>query len=201
MMLEIRRVAKKPRGDNDKPAPRITESDTYVAHLVKVQKFKSKMHPDWDDSFRFIFRVLQEPFVGGFASGIRPCNWFPGSKLDEWLTVLGVEQAKEGDVLDVHSIKGQKVRILVKLSNDGFANVTELFSMRDKDHELIAPGALDNDKNYQKKEQASTPAPQTQVTATPAPAATPAPVAETPATPPVQAAPEVKDVDGDEIPF
>ncbi len=114
-MLKIRKVAKKSMGDGT-PAPRITESDQYVAHLVKVEKFKSKKHPDWDESFRFIFRVLQEPFVGGFASGITPSMWYKGGKLDSWLSMLGVEQSEEGDELDVHAIKGQKVRVLVKVS-------------------------------------------------------------------------------------
>ena len=201
MMLKIRKVEKKSRGD-DKPAPRITESDNYVAHLVKVEKFKSKRHPDWDESFRFIFRVLETRFMGGFASGITPSMWYKGGKLDSWLKMLGVEQSTEGDELDVHSIRGQKVRIVVKISDDGFANVTDLLEMRDRDHELIDPKAFDNNFNKTKEEDnkqttvqtqaapAGTTASPVQATVTPATPATPAPA--TPAPDKVEAKVEAK---------
>jgi hypothetical protein len=126
-------------------APKITgspgESREYVAEVVKIEPFQSKQHPDWAPSIKFIFRVLEEPFVGGFASGLVTSIWTPGNKLDKWLTAFGVSGANIGDSLSSDQLKKAIVRATVVISKDGFANVTDLGVMADRDKARISPDA------------------------------------------------------------
>ena len=122
-------------------APRITEAREYVAEVVKIEPFQSKQHPDWAPSIRFIFRVLEEPFVGGFASGLVTSIWTPGNKLDKWLTAFGVSGSNIGDSLSSDQLKKAVVRATIKISKDGFANVTDLESMAERDFKRISPDA------------------------------------------------------------
>lgn len=162
-------------------APRITESREYVAEVVKVEPFQSKQHPDWAPSIKFIFRVLEEPFVGGFASGLVTSIWTPGNKLDRWLTALGVSGANIGDKLSSDQLKKAIVRATVALK-DGFANVTDLQPMAERDFKRVSPDA--HKKSAPKSTVATTvqpnssqPAPQP-APQTASPSYTPAPVAQ-----------------------
>lgn len=159
-------------------APRITGSEgetrEYVAEVVKIETFQSKSHPDWAPSIKFIFRVLEEPFVGGFASGLVTSVWTSGNKLDRWLTALGVSGSKIGDQFSSDQLKKAVVRATIKIK-DGFANVTELGAMSERDFKRISPDA--HKKPVQK--------PVNQTTQ-PTPAATTAsPVISTPSAQPV----------------
>lgn len=125
-------------------APRITGSEgetrEYVAEVVKIESFQSKSHPDWAPAIKFIFRVLEEPFVGGFASGLAPSAWAEGNKLDRWLTAMGVSGAKIGDQFSSDTLKKAVVRATIKIK-DGFPTVTDLGLMSERDFKRISPDA------------------------------------------------------------
>jgi len=149
---------------NDTPAPRITKNDTYVAEVVKIEPFQSETHPDWAPSIKFIFRVIEEPFFGGFASGLTAAEWNKGNKLDHWLIALGVETANIGDELSSEQLRGQIAKVKVELSKEGFANVKGLEKMHPVDFQRISP-------NYKKRTpKSAAQAPVQQAPAAPAPA-------------------------------
>jgi len=161
---------------NNSPAPRITKNDTYVAEVVKIESFQSESHPDWAPSIKFIFRVIEEPFFGGFASGLTVAEWNKGNKLDNWLIALGVETADIGAELSSEQLRGQIAKIKVELSagrdgQPGFANVKGLEKMHPVDFQRISP----NYKRHVKGTQAPAKAP-AQAPAPVAPVAQPAPV-------------------------
>lgn len=144
-MLEFRKAE---ANDYEKgEAPRITETDReWIGEVVKVELVTNKQHPDWSPSYRVIFRIVEEPFVGAFASGFMPTVWFPEKKLDNWLKAFGIDVSKSNFPdkfqLDTDQLRRKIARIRVKLNKDGFANVPEIYPMDQRDYKRIAEGAL-----------------------------------------------------------
>ena len=173
---------------NNSPAPKITRNDTFVAEVVKIEPFKSEAHPDWAPSIKFIFRLIEDEFYGGFASGLTAADWNKGNKLDTWLIALGVETANIGDELSSEQLRGQIAKVKIELSpgkdgQPGFANVKGLEKMHPVDFQRIST-------KYKKHVTGakSAPPPPAQAPA-PAPVAqpvAPAPVAPAPVAPVVQ---------------
>lgn len=128
-----------PKYDNTN-TPKINENRELVAELVKTEELKSKDHPDWKPAIKFIFRVLEEPYVGAFASGLAPSIWQPGTKLDRWLTALGVTSANFGDEFSLDELKKQTARIIVKMKN-GYATIVDIEAMTERDRLRISPDA------------------------------------------------------------
>ena len=144
-----------PKYDNSN-TPRINENRELVAELVKTEELQSKDHPDWKPAIKFIFRVLEEPYVGAFASGLAPAIWQPGTKLDRWLTALGVTGANINDELSLDELKKQTARIIVKMKN-GYATIVDIETMTDRDKIRISPDAHKRNDNRQ-SQQTSAPA-------------------------------------------
>jgi hypothetical protein len=175
--------------------PRITENRELVAEVVKIEEHISKEHPEWTPALKFIFRVLQEPFVGAFASGLVPAIWQPETKLDRWLTALGFTSANMGETFtegDLSSkLRKTQARITVRIKN-GFPNVVDIQAMSEYDQKLISPDAF---KKQQRPVATTTQGttPQSAPAAEVAPAVTPIPAATNVTVP--------GKVTGDEIPF
>lgn len=187
-MLEFRKAD--PGSYEKTEAPKITENDReWIGEVVKVELVTNKEHPDWSPSYRVIFRIVEEPFVGAFASGFMPTVWFPEKKLDNWLKAFGIDVKNSNFPdkfqLDPDSLKRKIARIRVKLNKDGFANVPEIYPMLERDYKRIAEGAL----RQPRQTNAPAAAPVAQASAPVTPAAqtvTPPPAAVTPAPAPVQ---------------
>lgn len=179
-MLKFKKQEGQPYDNTN--APRITKNGSYVAEVVKIEEFKSEAHPDWDTSLKFIFRVIETEFFGGFASGLVSQNWNPGNKFDNWLIALGVETSNIGDVLSSEQLKGQiaKVRIEISPGKDGkpgFANVKGLEKMHTVDFQRISPNHKKRVTGAKAPEASATPATPSSVAPAPIePVDTPAPV-------------------------
>lgn len=150
-----------------KQYPRIDKPGRYVAEVVKVEQFQNKEHPDWKPALRFVFRVLEEPFVGSFVSGLINPNWKIGNALDNWCSALGINGAELPDEMPDDLFKKRRAVIGIEINEKGYPNVKALYVMRDEDKARISPKANFNRQN-------PTPAP------TPAPAPQQAPIAAKP---------------------
>lgn len=168
----------KAQSGEKKVYPKIDKSGRYIAEVVKVEPIQNKQHLDWKPGNRFLFRVLEAPFVGAFASGIVTSFWKIGNPLDNWLSALGIDGATLGAATDDESLKKRRVVIGVEISPEGYANVKALYPPRLEDEARIAPEALRN--NYAPRAQAPSPAPVQQAPAQVQPAPVQRPPAQAP---------------------
>ncbi len=136
-----------------KQYPRIDKAGRYVAEVVKVEQIQNKEHPDWKPGTRFLFRVLEEPFVGSFASGIVTSEWKIGNALDSWCAALGINGAELTDIISEDIFKKRRAVIGIEINDRGYPNVKALYTLRDEDKARISPKA-----NYNRP--AASPAPQ-----------------------------------------
>lgn len=185
-----------PEGEKKQYA-KIDKPGRYIAEVVKVEQVQSKTHADWKPGTRFLFRVLEEPFVGSFTSGLITSFWKVGNQLDTWCAALGVNGAELTDNISEDFFKKRRAVVAIEMNDAGYANVKAIYAPRPEDLARIAP-------RNGGKPAAATPAPQAapaaqpQVNAAGGTAAYQAP-AQTISTPPVaQRGPVTQD---DSLPF
>jgi hypothetical protein len=152
----------KAQAGEKKAYPKLDKPGRYIAEVVKVEQIKSKEHPDWKPGTRFLFRVLEAPFIGSFASGIVTSFWKLGNPLDVWFSALGINGAELDENMSDDLFKKRRVVIGVEINPQGYANVKALYAPRAEDEARIAPEAVRN--NYTPKTQlpaggTTTPAP------------------------------------------
>ena len=157
-----------PEGEK-KQYPRLDKAGRNVAEVVKVEAIQNKEHPDWKPGIRFLFRVLEEPFVGSFASGLVTSFWKIGNALDNWCAALGINGAELTDDMSDDIFKKRRAVVGIEINDKGYANVKALYAMREEDKARISPKA-----NFQR--QNSRPAAAPVQTPPPAPVAAKPPV-------------------------
>lgn len=124
-----------------KQYPKLDKEGRYVAEVVKVEQVQNKQHPDWKPGTRFLFRVLEEPFVGSFASGIIPSYWKIGNALDTWCAALGINGAELTDEIAEDLFKRRRAVIGVEINDKGYPNVKALYALQEADKARISPKA------------------------------------------------------------
>lgn len=119
----------------DYPVP---EDGEYIAELFNIEPFSSEAHPEYGTSLKFTFKVLEEPNVGTLVSGLTSAVWRAGSKLDKWLTGLGLETSSIGDELDLQALKGRQARVYVeKDEKSGYTNIKHVKILKSDDSQRI----------------------------------------------------------------
>jgi len=176
------------------PAPRITREGEFIAEVVKLEEFQSERgeKEGWAPSVKFIFRVIEDDFFGGFASGLVTSQWHSGNKLDNWLSAMGMKNAGLNETIVPEQLKGKIVKVDINLSQKGFANVKVVRELHPNDRARISA-------NY-KPRGTKQAAPQAPVQQAPAPTPAPQPPAQQ-ALPPQPPAQPGTVIDDDSVPF
>lgn len=119
------------------------EDGEYIAEVNNIDEFSSEKHPDYGTSIRFLFKILEEPFVGSLVSGLVTSVWRPGNKLDKWLQGMGVDGTAVGDELKLEDLKGKQIRVYVEKDiKSGYTNVKNVKPLRSTDK--LAPAVQVN---------------------------------------------------------
>lgn len=117
------------------------EDGVYFVRVFGVKEAKkNEQHPEWTPSLSFTFQIIQEPHLFRRAWGTTPQRWFPGSKLDKWLTALGVDMnASEGSSLDVEALKNTHAKAFIETKdNSEYPNVTKLIPILQSDQATLS---------------------------------------------------------------
>lgn len=168
----------------------VTESDFVEVqpgmHRALIESIEpqppSAEHPEYGPSFKWFFRLLDEPYVDLQLTSLCSVKVSPKSKLFGWLTNLGYQGLEPNVQVDLAQLLNTQCNVLVKhktsqkivngkVETQTFSNVAEIFALQT----TVAPAAAP-------------------VAATPPPMAAPAAVAPVAFAPPPMAAPGLRPV-------
>lgn len=174
------------------------DNGEYVAEITNV-KFVPKKNPKWDDGIRIVCRILEDQFLGSYASGKCSAIVRPDNRTEKWFKGFGVT-LDVGQNIDSDQLIGRKARIVVETTEDGFTNIKEVYNMRPQDFTRIS-ARLANQSMIRNAPQAA--APTVIQSSQPAPVQVSAPAATTPAPAPQASTPSISaaPIADDDLPF
>lgn len=182
------------RDENKFPRP---DNGEYVAEITNV-KFVPKKNPKWDDSIRIVCRILEDQYLGSYASGKCSAVVRPENRTEKWFKGFGVT-LDVGQNIDSDQLIGRKARVVVETTEDGFTNIKEVYNMRPQDFTRIS-ARLANQSMLRNAPQAA--APTVIQSSQPAPVQVSAPVATAPVQASITAsAPSAAPIVDDDLPF
>jgi hypothetical protein len=109
------------------------EPGSYAACVDSIKEQECSKHGKTWTSWKVYFKIIEEgEYEGGKVSGLVTPILSPGSKLDQWLTVLGIEVPVEEE-FDTDTMIGATCLIIVAQTHDGdkiYSNVSTITKLK-----------------------------------------------------------------------